>query len=266
MNLFISASGVSSNIHGSALYTWLPEVLPGLRLFFDSRIGHAYPGSREQRQAAIESAEFAVFCVSPTACRCPNLLYEAGALAHQLGEDNVFLLRFEVKQCPGPLDRLPSEEFSEEGVLRFLRVVNSRLGERSLQEGELVESFETSWDRLHDDIADRLAARMMVPPSSTFHELPRHNGLVLTEVHLRLVDKKKLKAYVAVVFNGCLTIRGYAVLERQSGSLFVADPTTESPSYRDICKMLNRDARYWLQDAILSEYEAARDAGETRWP
>ena len=70
----------------------------------------------------------------------------------------------------------------------------------------------------------------------------------------------KLKAFATIVFDSCFIIRDLKVINGNSG-LFVAMPSRklEDGTYEDIVHPINSETRQKIEQAVLEEYERAKD-------
>ncbi len=78
----------------------------------------------------------------------------------------------------------------------------------------------------------------------------------ITEVHIRLNPKGKLRAFASITIDGWFAARGLKVIEKANGSLFVAMPTREDNT-RDICHPINREGRAYLTKVVLAAFKEA---------
>jgi len=77
----------------------------------------------------------------------------------------------------------------------------------------------------------------------------------ITEVKVYPVDEDKLKAYVAIVLDGCFVVRDLKIIAGIDG-LFVAMPSRKRKDgeFRDIAHPLNQETRIEMEKRIIDAY------------
>ncbi|MDO5346225.1 MAG: septation regulator SpoVG [Lachnospiraceae bacterium] len=86
----------------------------------------------------------------------------------------------------------------------------------------------------------------------------------ITDVRVRKAVKEgKVKAHVSITLDHEFVIHDMKVIEGKKG-MFVAMPSrkTADGQYRDIAHPINSEARGWIQELILQEYEKAAEGTE----
>lgn len=86
----------------------------------------------------------------------------------------------------------------------------------------------------------------------------------VTDVRVRkITNEGKMKAIVSVTFDNELVVHDIKVIEGQNG-LFIAMPSRKTPDgqFKDIAHPINSETREKLQQAILAEYENAKNNAE----
>lgn len=84
----------------------------------------------------------------------------------------------------------------------------------------------------------------------------------ITDVRIRkIATEGKMKAIVSVTFENEFVVHDIKVIEGQNG-LFIAMPSRKTPDgeFKDIAHPINTDTREKIQNAILTEYEKAKNA------
>ena len=86
----------------------------------------------------------------------------------------------------------------------------------------------------------------------------------ITEVKIFPVDEEKLRAFVAIVIDGCFMVNDIKVIRGRSG-LFISMPSRRKKNgdFKDIAHPLDSTTRRWLEQRILSSYEEAVNGGAT---
>lgn len=75
----------------------------------------------------------------------------------------------------------------------------------------------------------------------------------ITEVHVRMHWKGKLRAFVSITIDGWLVVRGLKVIEKATGDLFVAMPSKEETG-KDICHPVHQAGRAYLTEKVLERF------------
>lgn len=86
----------------------------------------------------------------------------------------------------------------------------------------------------------------------------------ITDVRVRKAVKEgKVKAHVSITLDDEFVIHDMKVIEGKKG-MFVAMPSrrTADGQYRDIAHPINTEARNWIQELVLREYEKAAEEPE----
>lgn len=88
----------------------------------------------------------------------------------------------------------------------------------------------------------------------------------ITDVRIRKISAEgKMKAIVSVTFDNEFVVHDIKVIEGQNG-LFIAMPSRKTPAgeFKDIAHPINTDTRQRIQEAILNEYELAKNNADFR--
>jgi stage V sporulation protein G len=78
----------------------------------------------------------------------------------------------------------------------------------------------------------------------------------ITEVRITLRDEGRLRAFASITFDNWFVVRGLKIIESTNGT-FVAMPSRKrgNGEYQDIAHPISRDAREWLETAVISAYK-----------
>lgn len=81
--------------------------------------------------------------------------------------------------------------------------------------------------------------------------------MVVTKVTLRAVAMNKVCAIASVVLDDAFVVHDLRIVNGEKG-LFVAMPSRKLPNgdFRDICHPINAEARQYMQDSVLAQFEA----------
>lgn len=77
----------------------------------------------------------------------------------------------------------------------------------------------------------------------------------ITEVHVRPHHRGKLRAFVSITIDHWFVVRGLKLIEKASGELFVAMPTTDENG-KDICHPISQEGRHYLTRQVLESFAA----------
>ncbi len=256
MNLFICTSDPVGDIIGHSLCSWLRNLFDGVRPFSEPAGSTPNPSREEMIRSAMECADFVVVCMTPRSSRSERLHREAAALSRVVGQQRVFLLRFQIDSGVdlGPMKHWKSSEYSEQGVVDLVRQLNTEL--RELDRDRIRSLCASGWPRLDENVTAGLVRLAMAAPTASRPELQGFDGLRLTDVHITLRDHGQLKAFARIVLNGCCTVRGFMIVDPLSGPLIVKNPSRE-PGGREIFMMTGPVSTDWLHDEILAKYREA---------
>lgn len=79
----------------------------------------------------------------------------------------------------------------------------------------------------------------------------------ITEVRITLRDEGRLRAFASITFDNWFVVRGLKIIESTNGT-FVAMPSRKrgNGEYQDIAHPISREAREWLENAVINAYDA----------
>jgi stage V sporulation protein G len=85
----------------------------------------------------------------------------------------------------------------------------------------------------------------------------------VTEIRISVQENGRLKAFVSLVLDGVLAVRGVKIIEGNSGRLFLAMPSRRRPdgTYQDVVHPVTPDFRNLLEGIVLGEYTRVLRAG-----
>lgn len=146
MKVVLSWSGESSHELAKLLYDWLPQFLDGVSPWISSvDIASGRPWFNELKRA-LDDAEAAIVCLTPTNIHSVWLHYEAGAVVAKMDDPFVcpYLLGIEPVKVSGPLAQYQCREATKDGTLRLIRDINSAFDTPAAK--HLIEgNFEAKW-------------------------------------------------------------------------------------------------------------------------
>lgn len=193
INVFIGWSEEKSKVFANELADWLELFFPKsqIKVFMSERniaAGQVWP-NRLIRE--LRNADFGVLCWTHTNVQNEWLLFEAGALAMSLGQDDGstseyglvnLLLDINVDDLADPIRHFQNCSANIDGARKLVRELNTRFIAFQLdghEEKKLDTLFENFWQTLSGAI-DRLAQRKLVPiTEAEFVESERRASRVL---------------------------------------------------------------------------------------
>ena len=85
----------------------------------------------------------------------------------------------------------------------------------------------------------------------------------ISDVRIRIVknDTSKIKASASITIDECFVVHDIKVIEGNEG-YFIAMPSRKTPDgeFKDIVHPLNTETREQIRDAVLKEFEVAKNA------
>lgn len=85
----------------------------------------------------------------------------------------------------------------------------------------------------------------------------------ISDVRIRIVknDTSKIKASASITIDECFVVHDIKVIEGNEG-YFIAMPSRKTPDgeFKDIVHPLNTETREQIRDAVIKEFEAAKNA------
>lgn len=161
MKIFISWSGALSKAVAEKLKHWLKDVIQALALnepFVSSDIakGDAWFVTLLEE---LDQSSVGIVCVTRENLHNDWLLFEAGALARQVGRPRVCTLLVDVSpmELPPPLSGFQATTLKQDDVFRLVKGINSWLQPPPLSEKQLEGSFNRCWGELESHIRDAIA-------------------------------------------------------------------------------------------------------------
>ena len=91
---------------------------------------------------------------------------------------------------------------------------------------------------------------------------PPEIGIKITDVRILLTDEDHLKAFVTIVVNDSLVVRGLKVIQGENGR-FVAMPARRrgDGSFQEIAQPIDREFRKYLEMVVMEAYDNSTDEG-----
>ncbi len=157
MKVFISWSGERGRHVASALRSWLGDAVHMVEPWLSSE--DIDPGTRWNDELSQQLAEtrFGIVCLTPESAKAPWVLFEAGALAKQLGSSHVcpYLVQMDPRDLSHPLAQFDAVQANKSGTLKLMRSINHALeGAGALPDDRLVRSFDRWWPDLEQSLRE----------------------------------------------------------------------------------------------------------------
>ncbi len=174
--VFISWSGDPSKAVATALHEWLPNVIQVIQPWMSQESIHA--GSKWANDVAreLDSCQTGILCTTNENQHAPWLVFEAGALAKNVGTSHVcpYLIgNMKPSDIVGPLSQFQAKAADATGTLAVLTMINAGLGADAVESGRLAAQFEMWWPKLESNLAELPATQA---PTK------RETGEVLAEI------------------------------------------------------------------------------------
>ena len=156
MDIVISWSGPQSRSIASAVYKWLPEVIPGLSLWMsDEDISKGKIWFTEL-MTQLGKSKACIICVTPENVEAPWIYFEFGAVASKV--DDAYVFPFLVGADPSDLEKTPLAQYQctkaeKEDTWRLIKGINAALGDKIHHEQLLKKAFEAEWSSFEARLA-----------------------------------------------------------------------------------------------------------------
>jgi predicted nucleotide-binding protein len=147
MKVFLSWSGDRSHEIAKALHGWLPLTLQAIQPWLSSSDVEAGTRWSSELEFQLQQTRFGIICLTPENLNARWLYYEAGALSKSLESAYVcpYLFGFSPTELTGPLVQFQAVTADERGTLALLKTLNRALGENSLNDSALEQTFLMWW-------------------------------------------------------------------------------------------------------------------------
>jgi hypothetical protein len=163
VEIFISWSGERSKLAAKALRDWLRSVHQAVRPWMSERDIPAGSQWRTEIGSRLAQAGFGIICLTAENQHKPWLLFEAGALAKEMGDFVCpYLIDLEKSDVEEPLAQFQAKKANEVETSELIQSVNQRLlavaPDKALSSDDLARSFVRWWPDLQE-------ALLNLPPS-----------------------------------------------------------------------------------------------------
>jgi len=92
--------------------------------------------------------------------------------------------------------------------------------------------------------------------------VPPNSGIRITDVKIALLHEEEVKAFVTIVVNDSLVVRGLKVIQGEKGR-FVAMPARRrgDGSFQNIAHPIDREFQKYLETVVMQAYENSLEDG-----
>ena len=176
--IFISWSGPRSKFVAEALYDWIPRVIQSVNPWMSSEDIRAGDRWFIEISKKLEDSDFGIICITPENLTSPWLLFEAGALAKTITDENFvcpYLINLNPTDFQSPLNHFQSVKATKDDTFNLIKSINNVLGADALNERILKDTFDRFWPDLHSKLED-------LPSSEVEEEPKRGDSDILSEI------------------------------------------------------------------------------------
>lgn len=165
-DIFICWSGERSKTVAEALRDWIPNVIQFVKPWMSSK--DIYTGDRWFSEVAdkLQNFKFGIICLTPENINSSWVHFEAGALARIINESSLcpYLIGLNFSDITGPLAHFQSSDANEIGTLELIMSINHALGEDSLEDSQLKNTFNRWWPDLNKKLDNILESEIKTAP------------------------------------------------------------------------------------------------------
>ena len=147
MDILLSWSKSQSHAIASALYEFIPTVIPGISPWISSKDISKGREWFKELHVALQNAKICIICLTPENFRSPWIFYETGAISKNGSDVLICPYLFDITPhvlTDGPLSYFQCTEANKDDTLALIISLNKAFPKEH-DIGTLKESFETSW-------------------------------------------------------------------------------------------------------------------------
>ena len=160
--VFISWGGELSYKLGEVLRDWIPSVLQHAKPYFSPE--DIQKGTKWDFEISEElgASNIGVICLTRDNIERPWILFEAGALAKEVGKSKVCPLLFDLEpaELKGPLATFQSTKFTKADFKQLIVTINSEALDSKLSSTVLDGVYEKWWPEIEEKVAGVLALKL----------------------------------------------------------------------------------------------------------
>lgn len=200
MDVFISWSGDKSKHVATTLHRYIPRIIQAVKPFMSAHDIESGSRGIAEISAQLEKSNFGIICLSADNLDAPWILFEAGALSKHVQASRVctYLIENKPSDIEKPLGEFQASEMTEDGTLRVLQSINSKLENGKLADDELKNIFGKWWDEIRSELekAHKLSAPKV--PVRTDREIAEDT---LNDVRASLREVQGLNKTLELMFQ-----------------------------------------------------------------
>ncbi|MCG7853346.1 MAG: toll/interleukin-1 receptor domain-containing protein [Methanosarcinaceae archaeon] len=159
--VFISWGGDVSFKLAEALRDWFPSVLQHVKPYFSP--DDIQKGTKWDSEISVEleASNIGVICLTRDNIERPWILFEAGALAKEVGKARVcpLLFNLEPAELTGPLANFQCTKFTKDDFKQLIMTINVEAKDLKLDPAVLDSVFEKWWPDINDKVSAVLAMK-----------------------------------------------------------------------------------------------------------
>lgn len=155
MDVVLIWSGARSKAVASALRDWLPAVIQQIKPWMSESDIEAGSLWEQALGEALKTSYFGIICLTPENLASPWIHYEAGALSNQPDKAHIcpYLFNLRASDIRGPLRSFQAVRANKNDTYKLIQMINSNI-DRPLSETNLMKSFNESWYKLKESLAN----------------------------------------------------------------------------------------------------------------
>lgn len=164
MDVLFSWSKQQSRATASALYEWLPKVLPGIEPWMSDKDIAKGKAWFKELQSVLADAKICIICMTAENVRSPWIYYETGAIGAKQEDVLIcpYLIGIGTKMlADGPLAQFQSTLAERNDTFGLVKSLNNALDhDRRLHQTVVDTNFENTWPGLNRKLDEVLAMQM----------------------------------------------------------------------------------------------------------
>lgn len=152
MKVFISWSGELSKQLAEALRKWLPSTLQYVKPYYTPADIEKGAKWNDEISKELNEASVCIIALTRESLDSKWIMFEAGAISRGNAPVCAILFDIEPTDIQGPLEAFQATKFSKKEINQLLTTVNSKAGDRALDQSVLENVFEKWWPELEEKI------------------------------------------------------------------------------------------------------------------
>ena len=168
MNVFISWSGERSHSVAAVLRDWVMAVIQAAKPWISSADIDRGAVWMNDINARLQESTVGIFCLTEENKNAPWILFEAGAVAKGVPTSRIctLLIDLEPVAISGPLAQFNHTRAERGDMLKLVKTLNHALGDRRLEDAQLMKAFDAHWPAFEREFAAALkASPQNAPPA-----------------------------------------------------------------------------------------------------